>query len=214
MMLETARGAVALSDEELIVRVRAGENTSCGMLLSRHHKRLHSVARRILRNDAEAEDAVQEAYLRLLTHLDQFSGRSSFLTYVARIVINESLSRIRSQARFPTTDIGSVPGSGHATAFVCRARNPEQQTINRELNSLLETALQRLPEKYRVVFRMREIDEISVAEAAAFLGLTAECVKTRLHRAKALLRGAFEKYRGSIRPRPQTPQPSASASVS
>ncbi len=173
-------------DESLLDRVRDGEVAVYGILMNRHQRRLHSVALRILDNPADAEEAVQNAHLRVLTRIDQFGGRSSFLTYLNRIVINEALSRRRSQARCPVVSMDCIPDA--AGRLRSHDVNPEQQAIDHELSDSLRSAMNALPEVYRVAFRMKEIDELSVAEIAARLGVTPECAKTRIHRARVLLR--------------------------
>jgi RNA polymerase sigma-70 factor (ECF subfamily) len=183
----------AVSDEHLVERVRAGEPTFYGELMNRHNRRLHSLARRILRNDADAEDAVQEAHIRVLSRLEQYAGRSSFLTWMSRIVINEALSRLRAQLRSPG-DNAPVRSDSGEIVLVSHARSPEQEAMNQELCRVLQAALAALPEKYRAVFELREMHGINVSEAAARLGVTATCVKVRLHRAKLLLRGRIRRH--------------------
>lgn len=177
-----------VSDEHLLERTRCGELGLYGVLMSRHRRHLHSIARRILRNDAEAEEAVQEAHFHVLKRLDQFGGRSSFLGYLTSVVANEALSRVRSRPRLPVLDAACLPDMTEDRLFVSKAPDPEAQAIDAELRAVLQLAVERLPEIYRMVFRLREIDEMSVADAASRLGITDACVKTRLHRAKALLR--------------------------
>jgi RNA polymerase sigma-70 factor (ECF subfamily) len=180
-----------ISDECLLERMRAGEPALYEVLIGRHRRRLQSVARRILANDAEAEEAVQDAHLRVLTRLDQFQGRSSFLAYLTRVVVNEALGRIRARPRVPVLDVSCTSAANSDVLFVSPIPDPEEQAIGRELRALLRSAVEELPEMYRAAFRMREIEEMSVAEAAACLGISCGCVKTRLHRAKALLRREF-----------------------
>ncbi len=178
---------MTVSDEHLIERVRRGETAIYGILMNRHSRRLHSVANRILQSPTEAEDAVQEAHLHVLARLDQFAGRSSFLTWLTRIVMNEALMRRR--ARRPSVGLDGPSATGGANiVLISNSRDPEQEALQEEQSRVLRSALKALPEKYRVVFCMREVDEIDVHTVAARLGLSHECVKTRLHRAKFLLR--------------------------
>lgn len=156
-----------VSDEEVLGRVRAGELAQYEILVRRHQRRLYGLARRILRDDGEAEDAVQEVHLRVLTHLDQFAGRSSFLTWLTRIALNESLSRLRNQVRRPLLDIPAGAQSNDAFTLPSSGDDPEQQVISTELRRTLQRALDALPENYRAVFTMREISEMSTAEAAS-----------------------------------------------
>lgn len=177
-----------VSDEEIVRRVRAGETKLYGILMQRHRRKLHSVVRGILQHDAETEDVLQEAHVHALIHLDQFAGRSSFFTWLTRIAIYEALTLLRRRRRFHPLDEVAAHGSARRMGLVADIRNPEQQVLDAELRGTLQSALRMLPEDYRVVFTVREVDELSTAATAARLGITEGCVKTRLHRAKALLR--------------------------
>ncbi|HWQ55905.1 MAG TPA: sigma-70 family RNA polymerase sigma factor [Bryobacteraceae bacterium] len=167
-------------------RVRSGENSYYGTLIARYHRRLYCVALRILRNDAEAEDALQDAYILALTRLEQFAGRSSFYTWMARITMNEAFTRIRSRQRAQRLE-AAVEAPSNVHRFFAHVPSPEQQAFHNELDTAFATSVRSLPDHYRTVFTLREIDEMSTAEAACSLGITEECVKTRLHRARELL---------------------------
>jgi RNA polymerase sigma-70 factor, ECF subfamily len=175
-----------LTDGELVDRVRAGEKSFYGILIGRYHRRLYCVALRILRNDAEAEDALQDAYILALTRLDQFAGRSSFYTWLARITMNEAFTRIRSRQRAQRLQ-AAVESPVNIHRFFAHVPSPEQQAFHNELDTALERSVRSLPDHYRTVFTMREMNEMTTAEAAFTLGITEECVKTRLHRARELL---------------------------
>jgi RNA polymerase sigma-70 factor (ECF subfamily) len=177
----------ALSDEQVVERVRRGETALFEILLRRHNQRLFRVARGVLRNDAEAEDAVQQAYLSAYAHLDQFAGEARFSTWLTRIALNEAFARSRRRDRLAEVDLA---GEGEQMLTDPRADggSPEDQTSARELTGLLESAIDELPEIYRIVVMLREVQELSTAETAACLELSEEAVKVRLHRAKLLLR--------------------------
>lgn len=175
------------SDEELVDRVRAGHSAMFGVLIDRYHRRLYCLALRILRNDAEAEDALQDAYVLALTRLDQFAGRSSFFTWMARITMNEAFTRIRQRQRTQRL-AAAVESPGNAHRIYAPVESPEQGAIRREMDKLLASGVRNLPERYRTVFAMRELEELSTMDAARSLGVTEECVKTRLHRARELLK--------------------------
>lgn len=196
-----ADGLHFIPDEEIVARVRAGEIGQYEILVRRHDRRLHKLARGILRNEGEAEDAVQDVHLQVLTHLDQFAGRSSFLTWLTRIAINASLSRLRSQLRQRLWDISDEAQDDLGLILPFPGIDPEQQALETDLRRTLQRALDALPESYRVVFTMREVKELSTAECARRLGLTKECVKTRLHRAKSLLRGKLHRRVEAARPK-------------
>ena len=177
-----------LSDEEVVARVLAGDTSIFEVLMRRHNQRLYRVARAILRNDAEAEDVMQDAYVRAYEHLEQFAGRAKFSTWLTRIAVHEALARRRRCKRYeelePTSDREGDPMDRFASFML----NPEQQTSNSELRELLEQAVEKLPDDYRSVFMLRDLEEMSTADTAYALEITEENVKVRLHRARALLR--------------------------
>jgi len=175
--------AGALTDEEVVVRVRAGDIQVFEVLMRRYNQRLYRAVRAILQNDADAEDAVQQAYLNAYRHLDQFEGRARFSTWLTRIAVYDALSRRRRTRNKP-------PGSSDDEQIgraVSGAPDPERQTYAGELGTLLESALATLPHGYRSVFMLREIDGLDTAETARQLRVSEGAVKTRLHRAKDLL---------------------------
>ena len=174
--------ADALTDEEVVARVRAGDPYLFEVLMRRHNQRLYRAVRAILQNDADAEDAVQQAYLNAYRHLDQFEGRARFSTWLTRITVYEALSR-RKRAR--DKPLGS--DDEQIERAVSAAPDPEHQTYAGELGTLLESALATLPHGYRSVFMLREIDGLDTAETARQLCVSEGAVKTRLHRAKDLL---------------------------
>jgi RNA polymerase sigma-70 factor, ECF subfamily len=189
-MCQAKTGSTAkrnLTDQELVDGVRAGNTALYGALVDRYHRRLYCVALRILKNDAEAEDALQDAYILALTRLDQFAGRSSFFTWMARITMNEAFTRIRGRRRVQRL-AEAVESPGNFRRLFPLVETPEQQAIHGELRGVLESYVRALPERYRSVFAMREVEELSTNEAALTLGITEECVKTRLHRARELLK--------------------------
>lgn len=152
-----------------------------------HRRRLLCMARRILRDEADAEDAVQDAYVSALTHSDQFEGRSSPLTWISKILINQALSQLRDKLRQP---LAVAVGFDEVESFVslADAENPEEYVSHKELCTALRAALQQVPEKLRIVIDLREFRGMSIAETARHLSLTEACIKTRLHRAHHLLR--------------------------
>ncbi len=171
-----------------------------GALVSRHHRRLFRAAQRILRNQADAEDAVQEAYLRSLPRLHHFQGRSAVATWLTRIAVNEAFTHIRR--RIPRHSLDApVAGARNPVEFLASpAGDPEKQATNRQLANRMGAALAELPEEYRVGFRLREIEGVNTLEAAARLGISESCVKTRLFRAKDLLRRRLGAYCGHAGP--------------
>ena len=171
-----------ISDDEVVWRVRSGDTESYEVLATRYHAQLCRVARRMLRSEADAEDAVQGAHLQALTHLHQYSGGSNFFRWMYSIVVNEARMQMRRGWRTAKT------GDAYKASLASRVRGPEQQAIDRDVEDILERALESLPDDYKPVFRGREMEELSTAETGERLGLTDACVKTRLFRARKLMR--------------------------
>jgi RNA polymerase sigma-70 factor (ECF subfamily) len=188
--------AHALSDEEVVSRVLAGDVASFEILMRRHNQRLYRIGRAILRNDAEAEDVMQDAYVRAYEHLAQFAGRAKFSTWLSRIAVNESVSRRRRLAKHEelepqmksrTTNMSDENGY-RTERFAASTPNPEEQASSSEMQRLLEDAIETLPDDFRAVLILRDVEEMDTAEAAAALDISEENVKVRLHRARALMR--------------------------
>ena len=180
--------ADAMPDEEVVKQVLAGEIALFEILMRRYNQRLYRVSRSILRDESEVEDVIQDAYVRAYTHLNQFAGDAKFSTWLTKIAVHESFARLRRRGRF--VEIDSIPDveGNNMTVFSSKTRNPEQQVLDNELRVVLERAVDKLPEVYRSVFMLRDVEEMSTAETAECLGISEEAVKTRLHRARALLR--------------------------
>jgi RNA polymerase sigma-70 factor (ECF subfamily) len=192
-----------MSDNHVIDRILRGETSLYGVLMLRYHGRLRSMIYPILHDDAEVEDAIQEGHTRALAHLGQFAGRSSFVTWMTRIIVHEALSILRRKRRVVQFDEMADPDTGRTTVLMARERNPEQQAIDAELRAALAQALGVLPEQYRSVFLLREVEEVSTTDAAGRLGITEECVRIRLHRARMLLRKRLSKRETTVRCRPR-----------
>lgn len=177
----------ALSDEEVVRRVRAGQVDLFEVLMRRYNQRVYRLARTVLRSDAEAEETTQEAWVRAYEHLDQFEGRAAFSTWLSRIALHEAWVRSRKAKRFETIE----PGPGEEGREMTRAAvgpDPEGRAFGQEVRTLVEAAVEALPEMYRTVFVLRHVEELSTTETAELLELSEETVKTRLHRARSALR--------------------------
>lgn len=185
---EVANSQEPLSDEEVVARVLAGETGMFEIVMRRYNQRLYRVARAILRNDGEAEDVMQDAYVRAYEHLDQFAGRARFSTWLTRIAVHEALTRQHRATRYQELESMSGQEGDPMDRFATMALNPEQQASNSEIRRLLEEAVEKLPDDYRTVFVLRDVEEMSTRDAADVLEITEENVKVRLHRARALLR--------------------------
>jgi RNA polymerase sigma-70 factor (ECF subfamily) len=185
-----------LTDEQVVARVLAGELSVFEVLMRRYNRRLFRAVRSIVLSDDEAEDVVQDAYVRAYTHLRQFEGRSSFATWLTRIAIHEALARRRESRR--VVEIDAIEDSREAEMKFLKstARNPEEVTMDRSVATMLEEAVSSLPGNYRSVFMLREIEGLSTAETAECLELSEEAVKVRLHRGRALLRREIYKLTG------------------
>jgi RNA polymerase sigma-70 factor, ECF subfamily len=176
----------ALSDDEIVRRVRAGETSLFEILMRRYNPRLYRVARSILGNEAEAEDVMQEAYVRAFEHLDQFAGRALFSTWLTKIVVNEATARRRRSLRYQA--LGSRVGAASLSPSRARFVGAEFRLFAGELRALLDRAVDALPPDYRAVFVLREVEEMDTAETADALGVSQEVVRTRLMRARVTLR--------------------------
>jgi RNA polymerase sigma-70 factor (ECF subfamily) len=189
---------VGTADEDVVKRVLAGETALYEILMRRYNQRLYRVARSILRNDVDAEDVMQEAYVRAYQHLNQFAGEAKFSTWLTKIAVYEALGRLRRQGR--TENLDSVLDSGrHVMArMTSDTQDPERQAYDHELRVVLEGAVDSLPEIYRMVFVLRSVEGLSVAETAGCLDIGAEAVKTRLHRARSLLRKDLQERAGLV----------------
>jgi RNA polymerase sigma-70 factor (ECF subfamily) len=158
------------------------------ILMRRHNQLIYRVSRAILRNDSEAEDVMQDAYVRAYEHLKQFAGKAKFSTWLARIAVYEALARQRRQNRYQEVEPMSEQEGDPMDRFAASTPNPEQRASNSQLRSLLEEAVETLPDQYRTVFMLRDVEEMSTTEAADVLEISEQNVKVRLHRARALLR--------------------------
>jgi RNA polymerase sigma-70 factor (ECF subfamily) len=176
-----------MTDEQVVERVLQGETALFEIIMRRYNQRLYRVARGILHDDAEAEDVMQDAYVRAYQHLRQFAGKAKFSTWLTRIAVHEALARVERRSRMSALE-DMTESAGESMTFASREASPEQQTAAAEVKVLLESAILALPEGYRAVLMMRDIEELSTAETAESLDLTEENVKVRLHRARALLR--------------------------
>lgn len=187
-ILELAR-ASAWPDEEIVRRVLEGEELLFEVLMRRHNQRIYRAIRSILRDDAECEDAMQEAYVSAYTHLEQFEGRAKFSTWLTRIAVNEAIRRASARGRIDLLELEEHEGEDAAMSpFHSGLPSPESDASRGELSGLLEEAILALPLAYRAVVMLRDLEEMSTAETAEALSLTDSNVRVRLHRAHELLR--------------------------
>jgi RNA polymerase sigma-70 factor (ECF subfamily) len=173
----------AFSDEEIVARILEGETPLFEVLMRRHNQRVYRAARAILRDDHEAEDVTQEAYVNAYAHLAQFDGRAKFSTWLTKIAVYEALARARRQGRYESLDDHSLETVMPTTS----SPDPERQTFGRELAELIESAVDRLADGSREVFMLRQVEGLSTAETAQVLGVSEDVVKTRFSRARHTL---------------------------
>lgn len=183
--------SAAPSDEELAIEVLAGRVELFELIMRRNNQRLYRAIRAYVRDESEIEDILQASYLSAYSHLATFTGGSKLSTWMVRIAINEALGRLRRDKR-----VVAIRGDRDITEeqpMTTRRseRSPEDEASSHELRTLIESAVDGLPELYRPVFVLREIEGLSTEETATALGVTEDVVKTRLHRAKALLQASL-----------------------
>jgi RNA polymerase sigma-70 factor (ECF subfamily) len=186
----------ALTDDELVERIGLRDQVAFEALMRRHNGKLFRVARAIVRDDAEAEDVLQDAYLHAFSHIGDYRGTAQLSTWLTRIVINQALMRLRQQRRDRVVvAFGDQPPaeSGPTVADVAddRAEPPPAATLRAEIRRLLERRIDELPVAFRTVFVLRDVEDMSVQETADALSIPAATVRTRLFRARALLRDAL-----------------------
>ena len=188
-----------LTDEDLVNLARARDEAAVRAITTRYNRRLFRIARSILRNDAEAEDVVQETYVRAFTGLDMFRGDAAFGTWITRIAMNEALGRLRRLR--PTVEwetYGANRNQAEIIHFPASAvsNDPEKTMAQSEVRAVLEQAIDELPDAFRAVFVARIVEGMSVEETADLFGLQPATVKTRLHRARLVLREELDKQLG------------------
>ena len=202
-MMTRTNPAVALensrdSDVEIIQQVLAGNTALFELLMRRYNERIYRAARSIVRDEQEAEDVLQQAYVNAFTHLRQFNGSAQFSTWLTRIAINEALARVRRRGRYEALD----DDLSNVEPFMSTnpVQNPERQAFVGELRGLLEWAIDTLPDGMREVFVLRDVEGLSTAEVAESLDVSEDVVKTRLSRGRAALRRALLERTGASAP--------------
>jgi RNA polymerase sigma-70 factor, ECF subfamily len=190
-----------LSDAEIVSRVRAGEPALFEILMRRHNERIYRTARAVLKDENEVEDVMQQAYINAFTHLHQFEDRSQFSTWLTRIALNEAFGRRRRNRRresLHTTPRDYADEPGELMEMLAAPQpDPERQAYAQELRHVLEQAVDSLPDTYRMVFMLRDIQGLSTGETGEGLGLGEDVVKTRLHRARTMIRRAVTERIGA-----------------
>ena len=183
-------------DDDVIAEVLDGDTALFELLMRRYNERIYRAARAIVRDEQEAEDVMQQAFVNAFTHLRQFNGSARFQTWLTRIAINEALARVRRQGRYEAFD----EDEASMETLVSRdpTENPERSAFSGELRGLLEWAIDELPDGLREVFMLREVEGLNTAEVAECLGVSDDVVKTRLSRGRAALRELLMRRTGAV----------------
>lgn len=192
---QAIRDLATASDAVLVALCRQGNEEAIRALIRRNNRRLYRVARAILRDDAEAEDVVQDTYVRALQNLEGFRGEAAIATWLSRIAANEALQRLRRRRPMAPLDELDAPHGGNVIMLptsVVPAGTPEAAAAREQVRGMLERAVAGLPDAYRAVFLLRDVEQMSVQETGDLLGIKPETVKTRLHRARALVRSSLQ----------------------
>jgi RNA polymerase sigma-70 factor, ECF subfamily len=193
------------SDTELLRLARKGDPGAFRILIRRHDRYLYRMARSIVLNDQDAEDVVQETYARAFNRIVGFRGESSLQAWLTRIALNEARRRHRSHRRLVGLEvIDSVSGQRnaqiHPSPMISQDQDPERATAQQQIRIVLERAIEALPEAFRTVFVMRDVEGANTEETASILGIRPQTVKTRLHRARRLLRDVLgEQVRANLK---------------
>ena len=188
-----------LSEADLVRRARQRDAAAFRSIIQRHNQRLYRLVRSVVRDPVEAEDVVQETYVRAFMGLNEFRGASSFSTWLTRIAFNEALGRLRQRKPMTSLDEFTEKALEADDATVIpfplmqpMSADPEHGAARAEIRRVLEQAIDELPAAFRVVFVMRAVEQLSTEETAAGLGIPEETVKTRFHRAKRRLRETIQ----------------------
>jgi RNA polymerase sigma-70 factor (ECF subfamily) len=186
---------LGLPESELVDHARAGDRQAFRAIMKRCNQRLFRIARAVLRDEVEAEDVLQEAYTRAFSAIATFRGEAGVATWLTRIVLNEAHGRLRR--RRLTVDLNQVEAAQESAQVLnfpgmTKSEDPEADAARAQIRRILERAVDALPEPFRLVFILREVEELSVEETASHLNLKVETVKTRLHRARRRLRDALD----------------------
>lgn len=177
-----------MKDSDIIKDILAGDKQKYALLMRKYNQRLYRIGKGYLENEADIEDVMQDAYIKGFQNLSRFESRSEFATWITRILINECLQRLKKMKRITLMD---TAGENMETMNYTDKKTPETESLNKELKTLLEATIAKLPEKYRAIFIMREVERMSVAETCHVLDLSESNVKTRLNRAKEMLRNSL-----------------------
>jgi RNA polymerase sigma-70 factor, ECF subfamily len=189
--METANGQHLIDESALVELARQGDDAAFSTLVNRYNRKVFRLAKNITQNDEDAEDVLQDAFLKAYTHLDSFHGDSKFYTWVVRIAVNEALMKLRKRRSDKTVSLDEEIDTGEEQVtreIAVWDGDPEQKYGQAELRQILDEAIQNLKPAFRVVFQLRDVEELSTEETAEALALSVPAVKSRLLRARLQLR--------------------------
>lgn len=190
-MTTSAPNSPAFDESALVERARLGDQQAFGELVQQYERKIYRLAMNITRNEEDAEDVLQEAFLKAYGHLDRFKGDSKFYTWLVRIAVNEALMKLRQRKGDRTVPLDEPVDTGEETMareIAVWEDNPEQQYSKEEIQKILSDAVDSLKPDFRTVFTLRDIEELTTEETAEILGISVPAVKSRLLRARLALR--------------------------
>jgi RNA polymerase sigma-70 factor (ECF subfamily) len=186
-----------IDESALVVQAREGDTTAFGELVRRYEGKIFRLAQHVTQNREDAEDVLQETFMKAYEHLDQFKGDSKFYTWIVRIAVNQALMKLRRRKTDKSVSLDETIDTGEdmvVREIAAWGENPEQQLSREELGGILDSAIQSLEPIYRSVFVLRDIEELSTEETAEALGLSVPAVKSRLLRARLQLREKLTRF--------------------
>ena len=193
----TVSSQAGIDEATLVAQARDGDTTAFGELVRRYEGKIFRLAQHVTQNREDAEDVLQETFMKAYEHLDQFQGNSKFYTWIVRIAVNQALMKLRRRKTDKSVSLDDSIDTGEDTIvreIAAWDEDPEQQYSREELGGILDSAVQSLEPLYRSVFVLRDIDELSTEETADALGLSVPAVKSRLLRARLQLREKLTRY--------------------
>jgi RNA polymerase sigma-70 factor, ECF subfamily len=189
--------AGVFDESGLLAKARGGDSAAFSELVNQYSRKIYRLAKHITQNDSEAEDVLQETFLKAFEHLGDFQGQSKFYTWIVRIAVNESLMKLRKRKSDRTVPLDEPLDTGEDTVvreIAVWDENPEQQYSREEIGGILDEAIQSLKPAFRTVFMLRDIEELSTEETAQALGISVPAVKSRLLRARLQLREKLTRF--------------------
>ena len=189
--------AEVFDEAPLVERARSGDTAAFSELVNRYERKIFRLAKHITQNDEDAEDVLQETFLKAYSHLESFQGHSKFYTWIVRIAVNEALMKLRKRKSSRTISLDEPTDTGEDTMvreIAVWEENPEQKYSRDELREILDKAVESLKPAFRTVFVLRDIEEMSTEETASALDISIPAVKSRLLRARLQLREKLTKF--------------------